>query len=185
VEKTPANVIRVAALHEMFPDAFFIYLTRDAPQNIASLLEGREKGLAARGWAKARGYDWHFLMPVGWMDHVDEPPAAQFAWQWQVGNQTALDDFANLPTNRWRRVRYEDLVADAQVVLADLLAFCELAPSPAVTRAATEMAPSRVTLSAPDSSKWLARADEIGPVLPGLASMRARLGYQPEQVPNS
>ncbi len=177
VEKTPANVIRVAALATMFPDALFIHLTRDAPQNIASLLEGREKRLAVRGWPAKHGYDWHFLMPPAWLGHVDHSPAAQFAWQWLVGNQTAVDDLDAVPRSRWARIRYEDLISDAPQMLDDLLAFSYLPPSARVSEAAAKLAPSQAVLSAPDEDKWGARAAEIEPVLPALEQLRRRLGY--------
>lgn len=177
VEKTPANIIRVAALDTMFPDALFIHLTRDAPHNIASMLEGREKGLAVRGWPAKQGLEWHFLMAPGWMDHVDEAPAAQFAWQWQVGNQTAVDDLAAVARHRWTRIRYEDVVANAPQMLGDLLTFSYLPPSREVTDAAARLAPSAAVLSGPDENKWRARAAEIEPVLPPLAPLRRALGY--------
>jgi len=177
VEKTPANVLRVAALDKMFPDALFIHLTRDAPPSIASMLEGRERGLAVRGWPDKHGHEWHFLMAPGWLGHLDDSPAAQFAWQWQVGNQTAVDELAGVTRSRWCRLKYEDLVADAPRVVADLLTFCYLPPSEAVAHAAAELAPTSVTLSEPSDQKWRARASEIEPVLPALADLRRTLGY--------
>jgi hypothetical protein len=162
----------------MFPDALFVHLTRDAPQNIASLLEGREQGLAVRGWPAKHDYEWHFLMPPGWLGHVDDSPAAQFAWQWQVGNQTAVDDLDTVTRSRWCRIKYEDLIVDAPRMLDDLLAFSYLPTSKHVTEAAARLAPSQVTLSAPDEDKWRARAAEIAPVLPPLAPLRTALGYE-------
>jgi hypothetical protein len=178
IDKTPPNVLRVRALDAMFPDALFIHLTRDAPQNIASMLEGRDRGLAVRAWPRKHGHEWHFLMAPGWLGHLDDSPAAQFAWQWQVGNQAAVDDLAAITRSRWCRVRYEELVAHAPRLVDDLLSFCYLPPSAAVTRAAEELAPSAVTLSAPGDDKWRARADEIEPVLPPLAKLRQTLGYE-------
>ena len=174
VDKTPPNVLRVRALAAMFPDALFVHLVRDAPQSIASMIEGRERGLSVRGWPARNGMDWHFLMPPGWMDHLDDSPAQQFAWQWQVGTQTPLDDLAGL---RSMRVRYEDFIADAPRVVDEIVAFAQLPPSPAVTRAAQELAVNDVSLSAPDRNKWLARASAIEPVLPPLTALRQTLGY--------
>jgi len=178
VEKTPANVLRVRALHRMFPDALFIHLVRDAPPSIASMLEGRERGLATRGWPEKHGHEWHFLMPPGWLGRLDLSPAAQFAWQWEVGNQTALDDLADVARSRWCRIKYEDLIADAPRMMEDLLTFCYLPPSEAVARAATDLTPTAATLSAPDDNKWRARAADIEPVLPSLAPLRKMLGYE-------
>lgn len=177
VEKTPANIIRVAALGQMFPDALFIHLTRDVPQNIASMLEGRDKRLAVRGWPATHDYEWHFLMPPGWLGRVDDAPPQQFAWQWQVGNQTAIDDLDAIPRSRWARIKYEDLIADAPRMLDDLLAFSYLPPSRAVDKAAGALAPSQAVLSAPDEQKWRERASEIEPVLAPLAALRRTLGY--------
>jgi hypothetical protein len=178
VEKTPANVIRVAALAQMFPDALFIHLTRDAPQNIASMLEGREKKLAVRDWPAKQNVEWHFLMPPGFVDHAHDSPVAQFAWQWQVGNQTAIDDLEAVTRSRWCRIKYEDLISDAPRMLDDLLAFSYLPPSRAVDEAAAQLAPSQAVLSAPDETKWRNREREIAPVLPGLRQLRGRLGYE-------
>lgn len=177
VEKTPPNILRVAALDRMFPDAVFIHLTRDAPQSIASMLEGRDRGLSVRAWPQKHGHEWHFLMAPGWLGHLDDSPAEQFAWQWQVGNQTAVDDLAQIARSRWCRVKYEDFVVNAPRMVDDLLSFCYLKPSAAVTAAAEKLAPSAVTLSAPSNEKWRARAHEIEPVLADLAPLRRTLGY--------
>lgn len=177
VEKTPANVIRVQALDTMFPDALFVHLTRDAPASIASMLEGRERRLAVRGWPSRQGVEWHFLMPPGWRQHVAEPPAAQFAWQWLEGNNTAADDLARIPPERRCRVRYEDLLDDAPARAAELVRFAGLTPSRRVREAATALAPSAATLSAPHRDKWRSRVDEIEPHLAPLAALRRRLGY--------
>lgn len=177
IEKTPPNILRVRALDAMFPDAVFIHLTRDAPQSIASMLEGRDRGLSVRAWPQKHGHEWHFLMAPGWLGHLDDSPAGQFAWQWQVGNQTAVDDLAQIARSRWCRVKYEDFVAHAPAMVDDLLSFCYLPRSAAVTTAAEKLAPSAVTLSAPSDDKWRARANEIEPVLPRLAALRAELGY--------
>jgi hypothetical protein len=177
IDKTPPNVLRVAALDAMFPDALFIHLTRDAPQSIASMLEGRERGLSPRGWPERQGHEWHFLMPPRWLGHLDDPPAAQFAWQWQVGNQTSIDDLARVTRSRWCRIKYEDLVADAPRMVEDLLTFCYLPRSDAVLAKAHDLAPTAVTLTDPDNDKWRAHADEIEPVLPRLRALRQTLGY--------
>lgn len=175
LEKTPANVVRVAALQQMFPDARFIHLVRDAPDNIASLLEGRDRGLAIRDWPKRNGMEWHFLMPAGWQEHLSDSPAAQFAWQWATGNQAAFDD---LEGSDFARVRYEDLVADPAGVVEDLLTFAALPMTDAVARACADMALSKHTLSTPGQDKWRDRAAEIEPVLGEFEELRRMLGYR-------
>jgi hypothetical protein len=172
LDKTPPNVLRVPALQEMFPDAVFIHLVRDAPDNIASLLEGREQGLGVRDWPARNGTEWHFLMPPGWQDHVGETPARQFAWQWEVGTATPLRDLTDCA-----RVRYEDLVAQPAEVVEDILVYAGLRMSREVLAACEAMAPSKHTLSDPAPDKWRARAVEIEPVLDDLYDLRRELGY--------
>ena len=93
-------------------------------------------------------------MPPGWMDHVDDAPAATvrvaMAGRQSNGARRPRRDSAS----RWCRIKYEDLVADAPRMLDDLLAFSYLPPSRAVDKAAAALAPSQAVLSAPDETKW-------------------------------
>lgn len=172
LDKTPPTVLRVDALRSMFPDAVFIHLVRDAPDSIASLLEGREKRLGVRDWPQRHGMDWHFLMPPGWQQHLGDSPAAQFAWQWEQGTGIPLRDLTDCA-----RIRYEDLVAQPADAVEDLLEYAGLRMSREVLAACQAMAPSKHTLSAPAPDKWRARAAEIEPVLDGLYDLRHDLGY--------
>jgi hypothetical protein len=172
LDKTPPNVLRTPALAEMFPDAVFVHLVRDAPANIASLLEGRERGLGVRDWPSRHGMDWHFLMPPGWQDHVAATPVEQFAWQWETGTGTPLRDLTDCA-----RVRYEDLVRQPAEVVEDILEYAGLRMSREVLAACQAMAPSKHTLSDPSPDKWRARAAEIEPVLDDLYDLRRELGY--------
>lgn len=173
LDKTPPTVLRIPVLQAMFPDAVFVHLVRDAPDNIASLLEGRDLGLAVRDWPKRHNMEWHFLMPPGWQDHLDASPAEQFAWQWEVGTATPLRDLSDCA-----RVRYEDLVASPAEVVEDLLEYAGLRMSREVLAACNAMAPSKHTLSTPGADKWRARVTEIEPVLDDLAELRKTLGYR-------
>lgn len=174
LDKTPPTVLRVRALRSMFPDAIFIHLVRDAPDSIASMLEGRDRALGVRDWPKRHGMDWHFLMPPGWQNHLHHSPAEQFAWQWEVGTGTPLRDLAD---DYVARVRYEDLVTNPTDVVDDLLTFAGLSMTARVGEACEAMEPSKHTLSAPAPEKWRARAPEIEPVLDDLAELRRELGY--------
>lgn len=172
LDKTPPNVLRVPAIAEMWPDAVFIHLVRDAPDSIASMLEGRERNLGVRDWPVSNGTEWHFLMPPGWQDHTQDSPAAQFAWQWEVGTATPLTDLVDCA-----RVRYEDLVAQPAEVVEDVLEYAGSRMSREVLAACRAMALSKHTLSAPAPDKWHARAVEIEPVLDDLEDLRRALGY--------
>ena len=86
LEKTPKNMLRVPMLERLFPDALYVHLTRDAPSNIDSLIEGwravdrigpvTRPRFARSGYPIARqlalrdytGKWWKFALVPGWRD---------------------------------------------------------------------------------------------------------------------
>jgi LPS sulfotransferase NodH len=182
LEKTPANVLRIGALARLYPDACLVYLHRDAPASIGSLIEAWETPSAAHATVVVDGREvsWMMLAAPGWLDLVDAPLPKRAAFQWQAGTQWALADLAEVPAERVVRLSYEDLVADPVGQLRRVLDHCGLAADPAVLAAADQVGSAgRTSFSAPDPDKWRARAADIEPLLPGLADLRRQLGYIP------
>ena len=180
LEKTPDTVLRVEVLASVFPDAQFVFLHRDAPANIASLVEAWETPSPAHfsGVVDGRTVSWMMLAPPGWLDHVDDPVPQRAAFQWRASNETALDALEQLPERRWLAVSYDDVVADPRATVDRLLAWLDLPADPAVDAAIDGLAvPGRTSFSPPRADKWRARAAVIEPLLPALAGLRARLGY--------
>ncbi|HUR51597.1 MAG TPA: sulfotransferase [Mycobacteriales bacterium] len=180
LEKTPANVVRVAALAPMFPTARFVYLHRDAPATIGSLIESWERPSRAhvQGSVQGREIRWMMLAAPGWFELMDEPAPVKSAFQWRAGVQIALDDLATVDPSRVVTLSYEDLVADPQTQLRRVLDHCELSHAPEVLAAASVVGtPGRTSLSAPRADKWRERAADIEPLLPPLRDLRRRLGY--------
>jgi LPS sulfotransferase NodH len=180
LEKTPANVLRIGALARAFPDARLVYLHRDAPASIASLIEAWETPSAAHATVQVdgRAVDWMMLTAPGWLDLVDAPAAEKAAFQWRAGTEHALADLADVDPDRVLRLAYEDLVAEPETQLRRLLAHCELSAAPEVlSRAAAPTAPGRTSFSAPRPDKWRERAAQVEPQLPALADLRRALGY--------
>jgi LPS sulfotransferase NodH len=180
LEKTPASVVRFGALARLYPDARFVYLHRDAPASMGSLIEAWEtpSQAHARVQVDGRTVEWMMLTAPGWLELVDEPVAVKAAFQWRIGTEWMLRDLAQSPSAHLIRLSYEELVADPEKQLRRVLEHCELELSPAVLdKAAVIGSTGRTSLSSPRPDKWRARAEEIEPLLPALADLRRELGY--------
>jgi hypothetical protein len=158
-----------------------VHLHRDAPASIGSLIEAWETESEAHATLTVDGrqVSWMMLCPPGWLDRVDDPVPVKAAFQWQAAQELALQDLADVPADRVLRVSYEDLLADPVTVLLTVLEQCELDAHPEVLSGAERVGRvGRTSLSAPREGKWRARAADIEPLLPDLADVRRRLGYE-------
>ncbi len=161
LEKTPANALRIPFLHAAFPDGIFVYLRRDARENISSLVEGwrSRRFLSYAGLPGWPYRDWSFLLIPGWSDFVDRPILEIAAAQWEVANRTIQTDLRAVPAAQQCIVHYDDLVKNPHQTLATVAAVAAL---PWDHSLATGPLPqTRVTLSAPSPDKWRRHAAEL------------------------
>jgi hypothetical protein len=102
-DKTPMYMRHLELLEELFPEAQYVHLIRDGRDAALSFLQMPE-GTFTRTWA-----------------HPATP--AQFAclWRKEVGGARALG--RRVGTARYLEVRYEELVADAELVISGICAF--------------------------------------------------------------
>jgi hypothetical protein len=180
LEKTPENVLRVGLLARLYPDARLVFLHRDAPATIGSLIEAWETPSAAHARIEVEGrvVDWMMLAPPGWLDLSEAAVPVKAAFQWQAGVEHVLADLQDVDPERVVRLSYEDLVTDPEPALLRVLDHCGLAQAPEVLAAAAALhSPGRTSFTAPRADKWRERADQIEPLLPALADLRRRLGY--------
>jgi hypothetical protein len=181
LEKSPPSVTRLGALAQLYPDAVFVHLHRDAPASIGSLIEAWETPSAAHvtGEVAGRTISWMMLTAPGWLDLVDAPIPVRAAFQWRAGIEYVLADLPLVAPRPVLNIAYEQLVADPAGTLLAVLDHCELSHDPQVlARAADTGKRGRTSLSAPGKDKWRARSAEIEPLLPDLAPLRRALGYE-------
>jgi hypothetical protein len=177
LEKTPKNALRVPFLLEVFPDAQFIFLTREPRANLSSMMQAWR----AKGWVTYRGLPgwpgpWSLLLPPGYERLQGKPLEEIVAYQWRVANETILDDLDAVPRERWTSVRYEDLVGNPRATVEKLLGFMGLAMDDRLAEyLAKPLPPSRHTQSAPDPEKWRQNEKEIERVMPQLEAIARRL----------
>ena len=105
-EKTPANVMHISLLGELFPESRFIHIIRD----------GRDVTLS-------------YLSVDFGAESVGEG-----AISWKRAVEQGRRDGSSLGPDRYREIKYEDLVHDPEGALRDLCAFVELPFDPRMLR---------------------------------------------------
>ncbi len=194
VEKTPKNSLRVPFLSALFPDATFIFLTREGRSNVSSLIDGWRTGGRFRTYEMPTDLDidgypekrqWTFVLPPGWERYASGRTLADVcAFQYVTCNDTALRDLSSLPADQVVRVRYEDLVNDPEATVTSLCESLGLRYEGAL-RSMTETLPIVNTSTPPSAEKWRRHAREIDSVLPMIRPTMARLGYPLTEIPET
>ncbi len=173
LEKTPKNALRIPFLCAVFPDARFIYLHRDPPAVLGSMLEAWESGGFRTypdlpGWS---GPPWSLLLVPGWRDLIGQSLAEIVAAQWAATTSCILDDLESLPGERVCVARYDALLADPESELERLAAALGLGwdrplrgPLPLANH----------TVSRPQPDKWRRREEEILGALEKVAEVAER-----------
>jgi hypothetical protein len=184
VDKTPRNVLRLAYLDAMFPDATFVYLYREGRAIVASLYERWIRKGAGAPYRLPGGFAveglpegvWWFVLPPGWRALNGRPLEEVCAFQYVRSVEAMLEFAPRLAAGRLVEVRYEDLCRAPVPTLRDLLARLELTtPEELLLRA------KEIVRPLPDEPKWHSRAREIEAVLPVIGPMLDRTGYRLER----
>jgi hypothetical protein len=170
LEKTPKNALRIPFLDAAFPDAQFIFLSREPRANLASIIEAWKAGR----WVTYRGLDerpdpWSLLLPPGWRAMRDKSLPEIAAFQWESANRIALDDLEKLDRSRWTSVTYEDLVANPRAVIERLTKFIGIGMDAGLERRlAAPLPPSKQTNTPAAPDKWRKYQQAIEAVIPHL-----------------
>jgi hypothetical protein len=152
IDKTPPNCFRVEYLAKLYPDAKFIYITRDGLDNTSSLmnawrskqkfqfryrkyleeylkpLEGVQGSRSAK-YFNIEGYQsdvWKFAMPPGWEAYRDKTLAEVCAFQWFKTHEYALNSLSELAPERVIRFKFEDLMAEPHRSIEKLCSFLDI-----------------------------------------------------------
>jgi len=178
LEKTPKNALRIPFLRKAFPGAKFIFLHRQARDNISSLMDSWTSGrfITYRNLPNWSGLDWSHLLIPGWQKLIDSHIEEITAQQWQTTNQIILEDLQQLDATRWCSVSYENLLNDPAKELQRLCEFSGVPFGKRIQEIATQpMKNSRYTLTPPDPNKWQRHAEELKRVLPNIALTQQQL----------
>ncbi|HYX77693.1 MAG TPA: sulfotransferase, partial [Gaiellaceae bacterium] len=110
-DKTPMYMQNLRLLERLFPDALFVHLIRDGRDAALSFLS-MPRGIVTETWMHPR-------------------TPADFACQWRT-EVAAARRLGRRVGHRYLEVRYEELVADVEGVLAQICAFAGLDYEPAM-----------------------------------------------------
>jgi hypothetical protein len=204
MENTPSNVLRVPYVHQIFPEATFLYITRNPFSCISSMelkwqrtktLKGLKRTLSVVPITQLHYYVGSFVKqmlvkkilrqkytPIYGPRYkgIDEDlreysKLSVIARQWARGNRKAREDLAKLGNDRVLTCRYEDLMQDTETTLRRIYDHCGLTCSDDIVRAAKAMVdPTR-------QEKWL-RLDreKLQAIIP---EVREEMGFYGYDVP--
>lgn len=190
LEKTPRNCFRVAFMDKLFPDAKFVFISRQGPGNISSLMEGWRRNA---GWLnhsrfpkepkdfKMSNFDykkWEYVLPPGWQDFDGKTLEEVCAHQWISSNKYALDELEQMDQNRVYKLRYEDLTSDPASTIEALSKFLGIAYEGKLkTYAEAPPVVSTGFFEKPKKDKWKKNAEALERIAPMIEETQQRLGY--------
>ena len=191
VDKTAESCLRIPYLLELFPDARFVFLRRDAPGNVNSLIEAwraRPRFVKYRlpetldGLGELSGDRWSFALVPGWRDLRHASLEEICARQYVACNEAALDALEGVDPSRRFDVGYERMFGEPLETARGLYAWLGLEFGPEIESyaAALDRTPSSTALTAPRPDKWREQNPEaIERILPLTTATERRLGYEP------
>lgn len=187
IDKTPRNALRVGFINELYPDALFLFLTRDGRDNVNSLITAwrspRYRTYRLERPHSIPGVDpawWKFTLYPGWADDTSGPLETVCAKQWMHSYDHALEAFEGIEPQRCLTVSYERFVDDPVAGSERIMAFLGLDFEEAV-RAEAESARTKPvnTVTPPERGKWRREnPDEIRAIIPMIAPTMRALGYE-------
>lgn len=202
MENTPSNVLRVPFVHRIFPEATYMFITRNPLSCISSIEVKWHRSKTWRGLLRTLAdtpptqlhyYAGEFLKHMimkkvlpnrcrtiygpryrGIDQDLDQHGLLRvIARQWALCNRKAREDLANLGNCRVLRFRYEDLIQDPERVVRRIYVHCGLTCDDRIIRAAKDMVdPGR-------QLKWL-RFDpaELKAIMPEIQEEMQIYGYE-------
>jgi hypothetical protein len=202
MEKTPANLLKVPYVNAIFPEATFLYITRNPFSYISSMelqwqrtktMRGLRRSLTSTPVTQLPYYARHLAVDLlrkkvlkqkyvsisgprykGIEQDLKEHDKLRvIARQWAICNRKAREDLAALGKGRVFSFRYEDLMENPQGLFRRIYDHCGLDYNDDMLRMANEMVdPGR-------QEKWL-RLDrqQLKTILPEIQEEMEYCGYE-------
>ena len=202
IDKTPPNCFRVEYLAKLYPDAKFIYITRDGLDNTSSLMNAwRSKqkfqfryrkyleeylkpldgvqGSRSVKYFDIQGYQsdvWKFAMPPGWEAYRDKTLAEACAFQWFKTHEYALNSLSKLAPERVIRFKFEDLMAEPHHSIEKLCSFLDIEFTWKMQKIVNEM-PLVNTFTPANERKSRKNQSDLETIRDYIEPMQQLLGY--------
>ena len=185
IDKTPPNIFRVDYLARLYPDAKFIYLTRDANENVSSLISAwchkKKFKYSYRDYlgGKLELKDcmspvWKFYIPEDFSEdkYFCEPVEEVCIEQWLSAHKAAQESFAKMDKEKYIQVKFEDLLSRPDSIMQEICDFIEVDYSDKLKQIVKAMPASNTDTNFKTKKKKVKILKG-----PELEAMQARLGY--------
>jgi hypothetical protein len=189
IEKTASNCFRLEFVNSVFPDARFVYVTRNAQANVNSLINAWRhptrfftynvpEELEIPGYPYDR---WKFVLPPGWRGYVRRPLEEVCAFQWAACHDAVMRSFATHEfAGRVLKIKLEDLTARPPSVLKEIADFIGVAYDDYFRQTAAHLPVVNSADNDTRADKWKSQNhDLIQRIVPIVEPMMQRLGYGP------
>lgn len=126
VEKNPKHTLRIGFLDRAFPGCKIVHIIRDGRDAVASLM------------FRNRGSEWGHLRIPGWRKLLEDFPGANHircAHQWRDSVNAARSEGRALGAQRYRELRYEELLGSPVETTSRVLEFLGLSIEASVREA--------------------------------------------------
>lgn len=189
LEKTADNLVRVPYLLDLFPDAFFVVLTRDPCDALNSYINmwrhplGRFRSYFVPVDLRIPGYEprrrWCSTLIEGWRDLTSSPVPEIAFRQWRTYVECLEAARRLVPASQWIEVRFEDLLAHPQDALDGLCRRIDLTVTPRMRETLADFVARPVNAMSPEGQgRWRGRnRAEIESLLPRMVGPALALGY--------
>lgn len=141
VDKYPELVFRVPFVQAIFPDAKFLFISRNGWDTCGSIKgwsarQGKTQGEEVHDWWGADGRKWHLLVEQIVIEHPDLASHAETMKNWQAQEQRAIVEWivtmreglarAKAQPGHVLQIRYEDMCAAPRDWMARIAGFTDL-----------------------------------------------------------
>ena len=135
VEKLPINTFRIRFIQQIFPEARFVHIYRNALEVARSIAKASENG----GWFGVNAYKWDQLVEYALSaSRTEELPALcstprdKGLLEWRLSTEAAVEALEELPDDVSFELSYAELMEHPVRAVSAVLDFAELDPDPAV-----------------------------------------------------
>jgi hypothetical protein len=129
VEKLPINSFRLSLINEIFPDARFIHIHRNAMEVARSIASQCESGL----WFASHAYKWNELVRYaqarGETSTLPSMCTNYFRMgllEWRLSTDAIVNFLRGLPDQRYFEISYEQFIHNPISVLEQVFAFLQI-----------------------------------------------------------
>ncbi|HEX5675973.1 MAG TPA: sulfotransferase [Azonexus sp.] len=196
LDKTCINVMRIPYLHQLFPQAKFVFIQRDGRDNISSMMDGWRMGRTDGRFELSQFFgpfpepvainggefkEWSFFLAPGWREYNHASLEEVCAFQWIAANRMALDAKSIIPPTQWIHLRYEDLFERPVGMFREAFAQLGVPFTPELEARCANLQPTSVVKGTPKKQKWREHNPAaIERILPMITPMLRELGYDAE-----